>query len=84
MSELYHDMELPLPPSSGLFSCLLTLELSVLEKGYVNGKRRIVGFNPQKCSSLIIQCVGSIIISLLYSTNTCVLRLFINCSTTLL
>ena len=55
VSVLYHDMELPLPPSSGLLSCLLTLELSVLEKGYLNGKRRIVGFNPQKCSSLIIQ-----------------------------
>ena len=57
VSVLYHDMQLPLPPSpsSGLLSCLLTLALSVLEKGYVNGKRWIVGFNPQNCSSLIIQ-----------------------------
>ena len=53
VSVLYHDIELPLPlsPSSGLLSCLLTLALSVLEKGYVNGKRRIVGqlnyFFPQ-------------------------------------
>ena len=57
VSVLYHDKELPLPPSpsSGLSSCLLTLALSVLRKGYVNGKRQIVGFNPQNCSSLIIQ-----------------------------
>ena len=56
VSVLYHDMELPLPPSpsSGLLSCLLTLASSVLENGYVNGKRRIVGFNPKNCSSLII------------------------------
>ena len=53
VSVLYHDIELPLPPSpsSGLLSCLLTLALFVLEKGYVNGKRRIVGqlnyFFPQ-------------------------------------
>ena len=57
VSLLNHDMELPLlpSPSSGLLSCLSTLALSVLEKGYVNGKRWIVGFNPQNCSSLIIQ-----------------------------
>ena len=53
VSVLYHDMELPLPPSpsSGLLSCLLTLALSVYEKGYVNGKRRIVGFNPKSSLS---------------------------------
>ena len=50
VSVLYHDMELPLPPSpsSVLLSCLLTLTLSVLEKGYVNGKRRIARFQSQE------------------------------------
>ena len=48
-------LPLPLPPSSGLLSCLFTLALSVLEKGYANGKKRIVGSNLQNCSSLIVQ-----------------------------
>ena len=55
VSVLYGVTPTPIPILR-IIIMLIDIGIIRIRKGlYVNGKKRIVGFNPQDCSSLIIQ-----------------------------